>query len=273
MASRLGSCWRYVLSGLPRESVFEGVATKDRTLFSFAEPSEVRHFRCVSDSQDGGLTNASISHSTEDGGKLVFSGELRTNFTGLDSNARVTEESFGGARMVRSGYCAFRSVEPPAFGALDEYSGLTLLLRSDNRPYIATVRTERFLQDESEIYQLLLPTIPKHHAAAGGWPWRRIDLPFDKFFLTWRGFLQGADASQLDPRRIQSIGISLLATEEEHEDLGYSLMRDGPFCLELKGVRAFLGTQHWRARGCDVEQRVVSVDECCAQLEPRPPEH
>lgn len=235
-------------------------------LFSFDAPESVKDWIILTDQQDGGQSWADWHHAEREGaGVGVLAGSLSTEFDSESPEpARATPSSFAGARMIRSGYCSVRSREPAPFGPLDEFDGLAFVLRSDHRPYVVTVKTSRLMQDTQEIYQALLPPPPlppgtRSEAEMGALgPWREVTLPWAAFVMTWRGFVQ-PQAISMDPRRVESIGLSLCAADPAHEDIGYAHMRGGPFTLELRSVSTYfagVGMAREEAR-CSVQQRLI----------------
>jgi hypothetical protein len=244
------------------EAPFTLPPTRKR-LFAFACPSALERWYPYTDEQDGGRSTAEWRHEARDGGLAVFAGHIDTGFDDLVEQAdRATPATFTGARMVRSGYCSVRSLEPPPFGPLEDYDGLALNLRSDSRPYVVNVKTNRLMQDTQEIFQALvppsLPTPPSSPAGVAAaahlrprrlapgemGAWRVVRIPFDSFRLTWRGFVQPQDV-KLDPRRIESIGLAIYAADPAHADIGYASMHGGPFVVELHSIDAYgsaLGT-------------------------------
>lgn len=235
------------------DAPFARPRTRER-LFSFATPSALDAFYVYSDLQDGGRSTAEWRHEARDGGVGVFCGRLDSGFdASLEQSTRATPATFSGALMVRSGYASVRSIEPAPFGELDEFDGLALTVRSDSRPYVVNVKTARLMQDTQEVFQALVPPPPPLRAAPGAGgarapprglepgemgPWREVRIPWDAFRLTWRGFVQPQEVN-LDPRRVDSLGIALYVADRGQEDLGYAAMRDGPFALELRAVEAY----------------------------------
>ncbi|KAJ1617758.1 complex I intermediate-associated protein 30-domain-containing protein [Pavlovales sp. CCMP2436] len=220
------------------------------SLFSFASSRAMDKWFVYSDVHDGGLSTVEWRHEERNGGVGVFQGRIETGFDeSLGKDDRATQESFSGATMVRSGYASLRSLEPAPFGALDDFDGLAVVFRSDCRPYVLNVKTDRYMQDTQEVFQSLIPPSPPLFGRSGHerprplepfelGPWREVRVPWASFKLTWRGFVQ-PHIVQLDPRRIDSIGIALYAADHGHVDIGYAAMHDGPFVFEMQAVDAY----------------------------------
>jgi hypothetical protein len=240
------------------------------TLFSFASPRALDKWHVYSDEQDGGLSTVDWRHEERDGGVGVFSGRIETGFDeSLEQGDRATPASFTGATMVRSGYAAVRSLEPAPFGELSDFDGLALTIRSDSRPYVVNLKTDRLMADTQELYQLIIPPSPPPPSQVA-WqrprplepfergPWREVRMPWESFKLTWRGFVQ-PQAITLDPRKIESIGIALFAADRDHADIGYAAMFEGPFVFEIQTIDAYGAGGEGKRSGGDVERTTQTV--------------
>jgi NADH dehydrogenase [ubiquinone] 1 alpha subcomplex assembly factor 1 len=121
-----------------------------------------------------------------------------------------------------SGYCAIRS--PPyknALGQLElfdlsEYDGLEFRVRGDGRKFTVNVQTEDYIKED--LYQAFLIT-------RGGPFWEEIQLSFDSFILTNRGYVQDFHI-KFAPQNVRTIGV-LLADRT-----------NGPFRLEIDYIKA-----------------------------------
>jgi len=134
--------------------------------------------------------------------KISLTDERTALFMGF-----VSLENNGGFASTRA---AFQSLD------LSAYEGVTLRVKGDGRRYQL-----RFRQDggvDGVAYGVEFKTTPGE--------WTEIDLPFETFQATFRGYVPRG-SGPLDPARIRQMGI-LIGDEKE-----------GPFALEIDWVRAY----------------------------------
>ena len=134
--------------------------------------------------------------------KISLTNERTALFTGF-----VSLENNGGFASTRA---AFQSLD------LSAYEGVTLRVKGDGRRYQL-----RFRQDgafDGVAYGVEFKTTPGE--------WTEVDLPFETFQATFRGYVPRG-SGPLDPARIRQMGI-LIGDEKE-----------GPFALEMDWVRAY----------------------------------
>lgn len=128
------------------------------------------------------------------------------------------------ARLKRSGFAGINSIaEPDTYLDLDDFDALVFRVKGDGRKYLANIRTENWVVgDEShDVWQAFL------FARKG--EWQEVEIPLDRFLLTWRGKLVET-RMEMNPARITSIGISLAGGDE--------LQKEGPYSLGLDWVVA-----------------------------------
>jgi len=134
--------------------------------------------------------------------KISLTDERTALFMGF-----VSLENNGGFASTRA---AFQSLD------LSAYEGVTLRVKGDGRRYQL-----RFRQDgafDGVAYGVEFKTTPGE--------WTEIDLPFETFQATFRGYVPRG-SGPLDPTRIRQMGI-LIGDEKE-----------GPFALEIDWVKAY----------------------------------
>ena len=119
---------------------------------------------------------------------------------------------------------------------LQDFHGLSVRMRPDDRTYAVSVRADGALGDHrlDDLYQVVVTPFVQHalHADNGNADGTRTDmlevrLPWGAFALTWRGNLQSETPPAMHLGRITHVGLTL-ADE-----------RAGPFACELGEIAAF----------------------------------
>jgi|TARA_B100000745_G_scaffold295074_1_gene238798 monofunctional biosynthetic peptidoglycan transglycosylase len=134
--------------------------------------------------------------------KISLTDERTALFTGF-----VSLENNGGFASTRA---AFQSLD------LSAYEGVTLRVKGDGRRYQLRFRQNGAF--DGVAYGVEFKTTPGE--------WTEVDLPFETFQATFRGYVPRG-SGPLDPARIRQMGI-LIGDEKE-----------GPFALEIDWVRAY----------------------------------
>jgi monofunctional biosynthetic peptidoglycan transglycosylase len=165
-----------------------------KTIVDFAQPEAVR-WTIVNDGVMGGLSTSDLEATAE--GTVFFSG-----YVSLENN--------GGFASTRA---AFDSMD------LSEFEGVRVRVRGDGRSYQIRFRLDGSFDGIS--YAREFDTEPG--------VWQEIDLPFEGFQPTFRGYVPRG-AGPLDPARIRQMGI-LIGDKKE-----------GPFKLEMAWIKAYRGT-------------------------------
>ncbi|XP_002154845.2 complex I intermediate-associated protein 30, mitochondrial isoform X1 [Hydra vulgaris] len=175
---------------------------KEHYLFDFRRPETINNFDCLTDSEVGGKSTASITLSKY--GRLLFSGEVSMM---LEKDIDFT------------GFCGIRS--KPKLGLFNKveltdigfYDCVEIKYRGDGRPYFVNVQTGSMMMlNKFDLFQAFLFT-------KGGPYWEIERIPFSKFYQTYKGFAQD---EQMQFNNIRTIGISL--TDR----------KSGPFNLEIE---------------------------------------
>ena len=134
--------------------------------------------------------------------KISLTDERTALFTGF-----VSLENNGGFASTRA---AFQSLD------LSAYEGVTLRVKGDGRRYQLRFRQNGAF--DGVAYGVEFKTTPGE--------WTEVDLPFETFQATFRGYVPRG-SGPLDPARIRQMGI-LIGDEKE-----------GPFALEMDWVKAY----------------------------------
>jgi hypothetical protein len=105
----------------------------------------------------------------------------------------------------RGGFAGISAVEPTDYLDLSPYDTLTLRVRGDGRPYIASLRTENWLVGgrSHDVWQAFLLAPPGQ--------WAEVSLPLSRFLLTHRGRLVEARV-EMNAARVISFGLGLANT-------------------------------------------------------------
>jgi hypothetical protein len=173
-----------------------------KVLVNFTEQDEAQ-WSVVNDGVMGGRSSSDIEPTGE--GTALFSGHLS-----LENN--------GGFASVRT---SFSSLD------LSPYTGVTLRVRGDGRPYQLRFRMDGSF--DGVAHGSGFDTVPGE--------WVEIELPFTSFQPTFRGRVPRG-AGPLDPARIRQMTF-LIGDKKE-----------GPFNLEIAWVKATVqGGPHGQGRG------------------------
>ena len=188
----------------------------DRRLLSFVGEGALGRWDLMSDREHGGRSNCALIRASDE--SALFSGETSLEIDADDApyNAEVNRTA------TKTGWCSMRTMVEDEEWVLEDFHGIRLLCRPDDRRYVMNLRTHRPLGDQGshlqDVYQAHIP-----RGATG--EWAEVRLPFSAFMLTWRGYVQPAHG--MDVNRLGSLGI-LVADKSA-----------GPFALELGHVDAF----------------------------------
>lgn len=172
----------------------------EQTLFKFDCVENVEMFRLLTDADMGGKSTAVWKYDTELNCG-VFEGVL-------DLTPPAGANNSGFAALVSSS----KRAGP---WDLEEFNGVKLNVRTDGRMYVTNLKASSVI--EGDLWQA-------YTMGSNPGKWEDIVIPFNKFVLTQRGFVEGQLV--LDARNVESIGI-LMAQR-----------RAGPFRLELRSISA-----------------------------------
>ncbi len=159
------------------------------TLFDFSHPDAADSWRTVDDVVMGGISSSRVL--ADPAGMAVFTGTVSLERNGGFASARATT----------------------SLGPGESMDGITLVVRGDGKTYKVTLRGDRRFDGVG--WQAPFATV------AGSWT--TVRLPVSAFTPSWRGRLV-PDAAPLDPRRLQSIGLSI------------SDKQAGAFRLEIRSI-------------------------------------
>ncbi len=180
------------------QHVFDMDVPPTRELFRFDSPASLEPFRLMTDQDMGGKSRATFTYDS-DAECAVFEGELDlTPAPGVDN----------------SGFAAIVTRDSVGQWELDGYDALMLDAKTDGRLYVTNIKAPSVV--EGDMWQ--------SYTQGEAGTWKHIVLPFARFIVTQRGFVEGQIA--LDPRMVESVGI-LMAQR-----------RGGPFRLELRSINA-----------------------------------
>lgn len=183
-------------------------------LFKFASQQDLSQWNVFSDKEHGGKSEAELHLADDEPDTACFSGRIDSQLAeASDPNARI---------LKRSGFAGMNS-EEREYLDIDTYDHLVFRVKGDGRKYIASLRTDNWIIGgrSHDVWQAFL------FARKGGW--QEVNIPLDRFLLTWRGKLVDSE-QQLNPQRIVSIGIALAG--------GDSMRDQGPFKLGLDSITA-----------------------------------
>jgi NADH dehydrogenase [ubiquinone] 1 alpha subcomplex assembly factor 1 len=123
-------------------------------------------------------------------------------------------------RLKRSGFAGI-SARAGRYLDLDEFHSIIFNVQGDGRTYLANIRTDNWVVGENaeDVWQAFL------FARAG--EWCEVEIPLDRFLLTWRGKLVEQEV-EMNRARITGIGISIAG--------GDHLQEEGEFALGLRSV-------------------------------------
>ena len=188
----------------------------ERRLLSFGGEDALRRWELMSDREHGGRSDCALTRATDE--SALFSGEtsLEIDTSSAPYNAEVNRTA------TKTGWCSMRTMVEDEEWVLEDFHGIRLRCRPDDRRYVLNLRTHRPLGDQGshlqDVYQAHIPP-----GAPG--EWAEVRLPFSAFLLTWHGYVQPAHG--MDVNRLGSLGFLI------------SDKSAGPFALELGHVDAF----------------------------------
>lgn len=207
----LTHCKRYVQEGAI--STYKGykgeylILPDQLTLYDFNKPDTIKNFVSLSDAEIGGKSTVNLTKSKY--GRMLFSGNVDIN---VPDNVEIDH----------SGFCGIRS--NPNIGLFDKvvttdmsyYDCVEIKYRGDGRPFFVNIQTaSMMLLNEFDLFQAFLFT-------KGGPNWEVERIPFTKFLMTYKGYLQD---EQFDFDKVRTIGISL------------SDKKSGPYSLEVEYLK------------------------------------
>lgn len=123
----------------------------------------------------------------------------------------------GIVRTRGGGFASFRSSQTDF--DLRGWDGIRLKVRADGRRY--TVR----LNSVSTQSMRIDPSYRAEFDTRGGPGWQTVDIPFDRFYLQWRG--RSLSDPPIDLRSITNIGVAIADK------------KDGPFLIEIDSLSAW----------------------------------
>lgn len=204
-------CGKYIKQGIEStQKGFRGeyvIRTDELLLYDFKDPRSINNFICISDADIGGKSTAHLNTSKY--GRLLFHGNASID---IDDNAVIDH----------SGFCGIRS--KPVVGLfkkvvltdMEGFDCIEIKYRGDGRPYFLNIQTDSMLMlNKFDLYQAFIFT-------KGGPNWEVERIPFTKFLMTYKGYLQD---SQLDFNNVRTIGVSL------------SDKKSGPYFLEIEYLK------------------------------------
>ncbi|GAB9463399.1 hypothetical protein Gpo141_00000861 [Globisporangium polare] len=107
------------------------------------------------------------------------------------------------AGIIRSGYCAVRTSVPTGL-LLHGYEGIAMRIMTDGREYRMNAQMDSW--NPLNLYMGFIRT-PANQ-------WVDIELPFNKFMLTSKGYYKFNDRTALDPSKLRSIGFAIADQKE-----------------------------------------------------------
>ena len=126
-------------------------------------------------------------------------------------------------RGIRAGYANMKLVtQRKAFRRIkyldtEYYDAIILRIRGDGRSYHFNIHTREFF----DIHWMDLYSYPLY--TRGGPYWQDVVIPFSKFFLSARGFIQDSQQT-FDREKVTNVSISLMD------------QISGPFHLEIESI-------------------------------------
>lgn len=178
-----------------------------QTLYDFKHPETINNFVLLTDMEIGGNSFAKLCTSKH--GRLLFTGHLATE---IDKHEEADH----------SGFCGIRS--KPLVGLFNKlettdmtyYDAVEIKYRGDGRCFFLNLQTDsRMFLNQYDLFQSFLFT-------KGGPYWEVERIPFSKFIMTYKGYLQD---EQQDFNNVRTLGISL------------SDKKTGPFHLEVEYMK------------------------------------
>jgi len=152
-------------------------------------------------------------------GSLEASPALNSAIFCGDLNTRVPQDG----RLKRAGYTNMKMVtQRLAFGRIkyiecDLYDAIVLRIRGDGRSYMLNIHTHEYF----DVNWMDLHSYPLH--TRGGPYWQDVVIPFSKFFLQHRGFIQDRQYGFIR-NIVKNVSITL------------SDQINGPFHLEIQSI-------------------------------------
>ncbi|DAZ95109.1 TPA: hypothetical protein N0F65_009740 [Lagenidium giganteum] len=200
----------------------------EKDIFTFNARDATREWIASSDRSIGGGSKCQwgFYHGNtreQDGDATVSSEEGMITTVNKDDN--VPSAVFSGnlslacqpteAGIIRSGYCAVRGALPAGLH-FHGYKGIGMRIMTDGREYRMNLQTESW--NPLNLYMGFLRT-PANE-------WVDVELPFDDFMLTAKGYYKFNDPTKLDPSKLKSIGFAIADQKE------------GDFELRIQWIKA-----------------------------------
>jgi NADH dehydrogenase [ubiquinone] 1 alpha subcomplex assembly factor 1 len=187
---------------------------RQRLLCRFDRPQDLALWTTFADADLGGASTAELAPSSEFPAAAELRGAL-SRAVPPGAAVRLKRAGFAGATLRRAD-------DDP--WDLDDFHSLVFRVRGDGRVYLANLRTDNWVvgdQAGQDVWQAFL-FAPKDE-------WAEVEVPFDRFRLTWRGgFVE--DAVEMRAGRVTSLGLSLAG--------GAALQPEGPYRLAIEWVAA-----------------------------------
>jgi NADH dehydrogenase [ubiquinone] 1 alpha subcomplex assembly factor 1 len=187
---------------------------RQRLLCRFDRPQDLALWTTFADADLGGASTAELAPSPEFPAAAELRGAL-SRAVPPGAAARLKRAGFAGATLRRA--------EDDPWD-LDDFHSLVFRVRGDGRVYLANLRTDNWVvgdQAGQDVWQAFL-FAPKDE-------WAEVEVPFERFRLTWRGgFVE--DAVEMRAGRVTSLGLSLAG--------GAALQPEGPYRLAIEWVAA-----------------------------------
>jgi len=228
-------------------------------LFTFANDADVARWNAFGDFEHGGASECVVERQASDGyddgyDRRRRSSAIRTSTTNDTADVTANEDvlaltsSYGVLRgnisseipiggqsaLVRSGFAGMRTkplvatlTNPDPVMDFDAFDALSYRVRGDGRAYIASLRTENWLTDDTsrDVWQCAF------QPPAGEWV--DVVIPIDAFTQTYRGRAVH-DHTRMSANRVVYAGISVAGSVET--DLDARRRSDGAFRLDVHSV-------------------------------------
>ena len=205
------------------------------SLLHFAGETSLARWRLATDTDVGGLSVCHLEAHTAK--SALWRGQTRL---AADEERQRSQRNDQGREASKTGFCAIRASVEAAALSLNDFHGLCIRMRPDERHYVLNVRAETILSDartddlyQASLHPFLRFALSVDDSQEGGTsPMMDVRVPWGAFTLTWRGYLQGARPPAMNLNRITHLGF-LLADA-----------REGEFACELQEISAFRYDEH-----------------------------
>jgi hypothetical protein len=194
-------------------AVFDPASLDEVTLYRFNDTSDIDKFEVATDRAIGGATVCGFGvKTTREGVVGVFEGIVENR----DELFRTTDGRF-------AGYATFRTKVHESLPNLGPFSGLSMLVKSDGRPYTVVVTTRAGTEEADGDAAQSLHTLDTWQCELLAPPgqWAVVTAPFDSFFRVERGHvtIQQRPSKALnslykgpDPEYIHSVSAGMWAS-------------------------------------------------------------